>query len=62
MKIEISGQIFEKYSKQKFSRKSTQWGTGHSMRIGQTDRRADMTRLIVAFHRFAKAPNNAGLK
>jgi len=29
---------------------------GHSIRTeGQTDRRADMTKLIVDFHNFAKA-------
>jgi len=54
MKHEFSGQIFKKSSYQ-ISRKSVRWDPSCSM---STDRRTDMTKLIVAFRDFANAPKN----
>ena len=55
MKLEISRQIFEKYSSINFH-EIREWEPSFSMR---TDRRTDMTKLIVAFRNFAKgAPEN----
>jgi hypothetical protein len=46
VKPEFSRQIFEKYSNLKFREKTAQWEPSCSM---QTDRRRNMTKLIVAF-------------
>jgi hypothetical protein len=51
MKLEFSLHIFEK----QISSKSVQWEPSYSMRI---DRQTDMTKVIVAFHSFAKAPDD----
>ena len=48
MKREFSRQIFEKYSNIKF----------HENPLLQADERTDMTKVIVAFRNFAKAPKN----
>jgi len=58
MKVEFSGQIFEKYSNFKFHENpsSGSW----VVPCGRTDRRTDMTKLIVAFRNFAKAPKDRG--
>ena len=53
MKIEFSGQIFEKCSKHKISEKSVQWEMSYSI---WTDKRTDIMKLVVAFSSFAKAP------
>jgi hypothetical protein len=53
MKIEFWGQVFEKYLKCKISGKSVHWEPSYSM---WTDRRTDMTKLVVAFRSFVKAP------
>jgi len=55
MEIELSLQIFEKTLTYPIPRKSTHWTPGCCMR---TDRRTDMTKLIVAFRIFANAPIN----
>jgi hypothetical protein len=52
-KLEFFRQIFEKTRKYQISWKSVQWEPSCSM---QTDGRTDMTKLKVAFHKFAKAP------
>jgi hypothetical protein len=46
---------FRKILKYQNSQKSFQWEPSCSMR---TDRRTDMTKLIVAFRNFAQAPKN----
>ena len=55
MKLEISGQIFEKYSNTKLH--ENVFRGGRVVPCGRTD----MTKLIVAFCNFSKAPKN-GLK
>jgi len=52
MKIEFLGEIFEKYSKYKISGKSLQWEPSYSM---WTDRRTDVTKLVVSFRSFEKS-------
>ena len=58
MKLEFSRQIFEKYSNIKFHENPS--GGIRAVPCGRTDgqkdRRTDMTKLIVAFRNFAKAP------
>jgi hypothetical protein len=50
---------FRKILKYQISRKSVQWESSCFMRIdGRTDRPTHMTKLIVAFRNFAKAPWN----
>ena len=51
VKLEFCQHIFEKHSNIKFREKSVQWELSCSMRT-------DMTKLIVAFHNSANAPNN----
>jgi len=63
MKIEFSGQIFEKIRQFHIPWKSAQSESNCPMRTeggteGRTDRQTDMTKLIVAFRNFAKAPEN----
>jgi hypothetical protein len=53
MELELSRQLFEKYSNIKF-RENSSSGT----RDGQTDGRTDMTKLIVAFRNFANESRN----
>ena len=59
MKLEFSGQIFEKYSRIKFhgnpSSRNRVVACGRA--DGRTHRRTDMTK-IVAFRNFANAPKN----
>jgi hypothetical protein len=55
MKLRFSQQIFRKMVKYQILWKSVQWESNCLMR---TDRRTDMTKLIVAFRNFANAPNN----
>ena len=52
MKIEFSMHSFKKF-KYKISSKSDQWEPSCSIR---TDRRMDVTKLIVAFRNFANTP------
>jgi hypothetical protein len=62
MKLEFSQQIFEKYSDIEFYEYLSSmnrvifWGRMNGQT--DTDRQRDMTRLIVAFHNFAKASKN----
>jgi hypothetical protein len=57
MKIELSEQSSEKILRYQISLESVQWGPSCSMRMyRQTDRQTDMTKLIVAFRNFTKAP------
>jgi hypothetical protein len=61
MKLEFSRRIFEEFSNMKFHENPSA-GADCSMRPdgemdGRTDRQTDMTKLIVAFRNFAKAPN-----
>jgi hypothetical protein len=59
MKLHLSRQIFEKYSNIEFQENPpngsrvvpSEWADG------QTDRRTDMTKLIVFLRNFANAPN-----
>jgi hypothetical protein len=53
MKLEFSGQIFEKSSKSNFT-KIRPVGA----ELFHADRRTDMTKLIVAFRNVANAPKN----
>jgi len=57
MKPEFSRHIFEKFSSVKFHENTPIWSRVHAK--GQTDRRADMTKLTVAFLNFANAPKNS---
>ena len=60
IKLEISQQIFERQSKIKFQENSS---NGNRVFLcGTDDRRADMTRITVAFHSFANVPNNKSLR
>jgi hypothetical protein len=54
MKREFSRQIFEKYSNIKFHEHPS--SESQVVPSGQTDRRTDMAKLIVAFRNFANAP------
>ena len=56
MKLEFSRQILEKYANIKFHENSSSWSP--AVLFGLTDGRTDMTKLTVAFHNFANAPNN----
>ena len=51
MKLQFSRQIFEKYSNKKFFENK-------SSASGRTDRRTDMTKLIVACRSFTRASKN----
>jgi hypothetical protein len=53
MKLEFYLQIFEKDPKYRISVKFALWEPSYSMRA---DERTDMTKLIIAFRNFAKAP------
>ena len=55
MKLEFSQQILEKYSDITFHDTSFVWS--RVFPCGQTDRRTDMTKLMVISHSFANAPN-----
>jgi hypothetical protein len=60
IKRQFFRQIFEKYSNIRFHENTSQWKPSCSMRTdGQRERRADMTKLIVAFRNFANAPKTA---
>jgi hypothetical protein len=54
MKLEFPRQIFEKYTNIKFH--ENPFSGSQVVPYGQTDGRAEMTKLIVAFCNFAKAP------
>ena len=50
---------FRKIFKFQISWKSAHWETGRVVTCGQTHRRTDMTKRIVALHNFMNAPKNA---
>ena len=54
MKLEFSPQIFEKYPNVKFN--ENPFSGSRVVPCGQTDGRTEMTKLIVSFRNFAKAP------
>jgi hypothetical protein len=56
MKIEFSGQIFEKYSNIKFHENPS--NGSRVVQCGQTDGQTGIMKLIVAFRNFANAPKN----
>jgi len=60
MKLEFSGQIFEKFYNIKFHKNPSNWSrvVPCGRMGGRTDRRANMTKLIVGFRNFANAPKN----
>jgi hypothetical protein len=64
----FSRQIFEKYSNIKFQENPSggsrvvSCGRMDERTDGQTDRQADMTKLIVSFLKFEKAPKNTQMK
>jgi hypothetical protein len=60
MTLELSGQIFKRYSNTKF-RESLSNGSQVVLR-GRADRRTAMTTLLVAFRSFAKAPKKKYIK
>jgi hypothetical protein len=53
MKLELLGQIFEKYSNTKFHENPFS-----GSRVFHADGRADMTKLVVVFYNSVKAPKN----
>jgi hypothetical protein len=55
-KLEFSRQIFKKYSNTNFPENPS---SGSRVPWGRTDRKTDVTKLIVAFHNFAKLPKTA---
>ena len=56
MKLDISRQIFEKYSNIRFHKNPF---SGRRVDpCGRTDRQTDMTKLIVTFSNFANAPKD----
>ena len=57
MKLESSRKIFHNYSNTKFHKNSSIGSKG--VPYGQTDRQV-LTKLIVAFRNFAKAPKRGG--
>ena len=59
MKHESSRQTFEKYSNIEFHEHSL--SGSRVVPCGQTDRRTDMTMLIVAFRNFPNAPENCSV-
>jgi hypothetical protein len=56
MKLGFSRQIFEKYSNTKFHENPS--SRSRVVPCGQTNGQTGMTKLIVTFHDFAKAPKN----
>jgi hypothetical protein len=58
-KVEFSRQNFEKYSNFNFHEIPS---SGSRVPCGQTDGRTYMTKLLVAFHNFAKTPKNKNVK
>jgi len=54
MKFEFYRRILEKYLITTFHGNPS---SGSRLPFGRTDRRTDMTKLIVAFHNFANPPN-----
>ena len=56
MKLEFLRQIFEKSSNIKFHEDPS--SGSQVIPRGRTDKRAEMTMLILAFRNFAKAPKN----
>jgi len=64
MKVEFSHQSFEKYSNIKFHENASSGSRGipcdqtDGRRDKQADKVKDMTKLIVAFRKFANAPKN----
>jgi hypothetical protein len=67
MKLDFSRQIFEKSSNMKFYEKMASGnrivpcGQTDEEKNRQTDRRTDMMKLIVAFRKFANAPNKQAI-
>jgi len=55
MEVEFSRQVLEKFSCIKFYENNFHWEPCCSLR---TDRRTDMTKSVVAFNNFAKAPKD----
>jgi hypothetical protein len=53
MKFEFSGQIFEKNSNIKFNQNASSGSQG--VPCGRTDERTNMTKIILAFGKFANA-------
>jgi hypothetical protein len=56
MKLELSGRIVEKFSYIKFHEIPS--SGNRVVPCGETDGQTDMTKLIVAFCKFANAPKN----
>jgi len=55
MKLELSRQVFEKYSDIKINENPSIGGPDLFHAYRRTDRQTDMTKLIVAFRNFANA-------
>ena len=60
MKLEISRQIFEKYSNIKFHENA--FGGSRVVPCVRLDGQTDVTKRIVPFRSFANAPKNVGLR
>jgi hypothetical protein len=64
MKLEVARQIFGKSSNIKFYQNPSSrsrvvpWGQMDRQIDGRTDKRLDMTKLIIAFHNFGNAPKS----
>jgi len=56
MKLEFSGEIFEKFPDIKFHERLS--SGSRVVACGRTDMETDMTKLIVAFRNFANAPKD----
>ena len=56
VKLEFSGQIFEKYTNIKFHKNPSIVSRG--IQCGQTDRQTDMTKQVAVFRNFANAPEH----
>ena len=59
MKLEISGQIVEKYSYIRFHKNPS--GGSHVVTFGQTNGQTDTTKLRVTCRNFAKAPKHVNI-
>ena len=59
MTLDFSRQVFKKPSNIKFHENPSSRVAKCGRTDGQTDRQTDMTKLIVAFRNFAKAPKNS---
>jgi len=60
MNLDLTQQIFEKFSNIKFHKNPSSGSPAvpYGRTVGRTDGQTDMTKFIVAFRNFANAPKN----